>query len=186
VFNGSLIAGGEFTLAGSTTVSHIARWDRAQWHALAGGVNAQVRTMAVWSNGFQDRLYVGGEFTQADGNPTPYLARWTGTRWEGVGEQLQGSPYAMAVYNGDLYIGGYFTGTAMGEVVSPYIIKLIPPQCCVADFNNSGTVSVQDIFDFLAAYFTGTDERADINGDTVISVQDIFDFLSRYFLGCTF
>ncbi len=28
-------------------------------------------------------------------------------------------------------------------------------RCCRADFNNSGTVSVQDIFDFLAAYFAG-------------------------------
>jgi hypothetical protein len=27
--------------------------------------------------------------------------------------------------------------------------------CCDADFNHSGTVSVQDIFDFLAAYFAG-------------------------------
>ncbi len=26
---------------------------------------------------------------------------------------------------------------------------------CLADFNNSGTVSVQDIFDFLALYFAG-------------------------------
>jgi hypothetical protein len=32
-----------------------------------------------------------------------------------------------------------------------------PANCiaCPADFNNSGTVSVQDIFDFLAAYFAG-------------------------------
>ncbi len=30
-----------------------------------------------------------------------------------------------------------------------------PPPACPADFNNSGSVSVQDIFDFLAAYFAG-------------------------------
>lgn len=30
-----------------------------------------------------------------------------------------------------------------------------PNRCCVTDFNNSGSVSVQDIFDFLAAYFSG-------------------------------
>jgi hypothetical protein len=48
---------------------------------------------------------------------------------------------------------------------------------CAADFNCSGDVSVQDIFDFLAAYFTG-DERADINASGDISVQDIFDFLT--------
>jgi hypothetical protein len=54
---------------------------------------------------------------------------------------------------------------------------------CIGDFNCSGTVSVQDIFDFLAAYFAG-DPRSDVNGSGAISVQDIFDFLSAYFAGC--
>lgn len=58
-----------------------------------------------------------------------------------------------------------------------------PPICCAADFNASGEVSVQDIFDFLQAYFAG-DPRADFNGAGGISVQDIFDFLSAWFVGC--
>ncbi len=53
---------------------------------------------------------------------------------------------------------------------------------CIADFNCSGAVSVQDIFDFLAAWFAGT-PSADINGGG-IGVQDIFDFLSAWFTGC--
>jgi hypothetical protein len=56
-------------------------------------------------------------------------------------------------------------------------------RCCIADFNVSGVVSVQDIFDFLAAYFAN-DPRADVNVSGVISVQDIFDFLAAYFAGC--
>jgi hypothetical protein len=54
---------------------------------------------------------------------------------------------------------------------------------CTADFNNSGTVTVQDIFDFLAAYFTGA-PAADINNSGTVTVQDIFDFLAAYFAGC--
>ncbi len=54
---------------------------------------------------------------------------------------------------------------------------------CRADFNMSGVVSVQDIFDFLAAYFA-TDPRADFNRSGAISVQDIFDYLAAYFAGC--
>jgi hypothetical protein len=54
--------------------------------------------------------------------------------------------------------------------------------CCRADFNQSGVLSVQDIFDFLGAYFTG-DAAADFNGGGV-SVQDIFDFLGAFFAGC--
>jgi hypothetical protein len=54
---------------------------------------------------------------------------------------------------------------------------------CPGDFNQNGVISVQDIFDFLSAYFAGN-TRADINGSGAISVQDIFDFLSAYFSGC--
>ncbi len=52
---------------------------------------------------------------------------------------------------------------------------------CVADFNGDGVVAVQDIFDFLTAWFGG-DPRADINGGG-LGVQDIFDFLSLWFAG---
>jgi hypothetical protein len=55
---------------------------------------------------------------------------------------------------------------------------------CIADFNCSGTVTVQDIFDFLAAYFAGN-TVADVNGSGGLSVQDIFDFLATYFTGCS-
>lgn len=51
----------------------------------------------------------------------------------------------------------------------------------IADFNGDGTISVQDIFDFLAAWFAGS-PAADINGNG-LSVQDIFDFLNDWFAG---
>ena len=54
---------------------------------------------------------------------------------------------------------------------------------CAADFNMTGGITVNDIFDFLAAWFAG-DPRADFNGLGGISVQDIFDFLSAWFAGC--
>ena len=54
---------------------------------------------------------------------------------------------------------------------------------CAADFNCDGHVNVQDIFDFLSAWFAG-DPRADFNGVNGIGVQDIFDFLSAWFAGC--
>ena len=54
---------------------------------------------------------------------------------------------------------------------------------CPADFNCSGGVSVQDIFDFLAAWFAST-PTADIDHSGAITVQDIFDFLAAWFAGC--
>jgi hypothetical protein len=54
---------------------------------------------------------------------------------------------------------------------------------CRADVNKSGSVTVQDIFDFLAFYF-GNQPLGDFNRSGLISVQDIFDFLAEYFAGC--
>ncbi len=51
---------------------------------------------------------------------------------------------------------------------------------CPADFNNAGGVTVQDIFDFLGAWFA-SDARADFNNAGGITVQDIFDFLTAWF-----
>jgi hypothetical protein len=54
---------------------------------------------------------------------------------------------------------------------------------CAADYNCSGTLTVQDIFDFLSGWFAG-DARADFNGVNGLTVQDIFDFLNAWFIGC--
>ncbi len=54
---------------------------------------------------------------------------------------------------------------------------------CPADFNNSGTLTVQDIFDFLAAWFAGN-PSADFNHQNGLGVPDIFDFLNAWFAGC--
>ncbi len=58
-----------------------------------------------------------------------------------------------------------------------------PTTCCPANFNGTGGLSVQDIFDFLGSWFAGL-PTADFNGTGGISVQDIFDFLSAWFAGC--
>lgn len=64
------------------------------------------------------------------------------------------------------------------------LVSYVPPTpACPADFNQSGSLTVQDIFDFLAAYFGG-ESGADFNGAGGITVQDIFDYLAAYFAGC--
>jgi hypothetical protein len=68
----------------------------------------------------------------------------------------------------------------LGSVNDLIFVASIP---CPADFNNSGTLTVQDIFDFLAAYFANL-PSADFNHSGVRSVQDLFDFLAAYFAGC--
>jgi len=58
-----------------------------------------------------------------------------------------------------------------------------PAAHCPADFNHSGAVTVQDIFDFLSAWFVGN-PQADFDHVGGITVQDIFAFLSAWFIGC--
>lgn len=57
------------------------------------------------------------------------------------------------------------------------------PGVCRADVNDSGTLSVQDVFDYLAMYFVAGPE-ADFNRSGQISVQDVFEFLAAWFTGC--
>ncbi len=57
------------------------------------------------------------------------------------------------------------------------------PAVCRADFNGVGGVTVQDVFDFLVAYFANQ-PSADINGAGGVTVQDVFDYLVLYFGGC--
>jgi hypothetical protein len=52
---------------------------------------------------------------------------------------------------------------------------------CRCDWNSSGTLEVQDIFDFLNDWFGG---NGDFNGDGTAAVQDIFDFLNCWFAAC--
>ena len=54
---------------------------------------------------------------------------------------------------------------------------------CAADFDNSGALGVQDIFDYLNAWFAGA-PGADFNRVDGITTQDIFDFLNAWFVGC--
>jgi len=109
-----------------------------------------------------------------------------------------GSPMIDAGYNGALAVGGSSdlagqsrirndpstpdTGLGNGAIVDLGCYEYQPP-VCRADFNNSGAVSVQDIFDFITAYFMNN-PLADVNASGAVTVQDIFDFLGLYFAGC--
>jgi hypothetical protein len=64
-----------------------------------------------------------------------------------------------------------------------YISSAATLTTCPADYNCSGAITVQDIFDFLGGWFQGN-PSADVDESGTITVQDIFDFLGMWFSGC--
>ena len=74
-------------------------------------------------------------------------------------------------------------GSGSNSPDQAYNVQMVlMPRIPVGDFNRDQVIAVQDIFDFLAAWFSGG-PGADWNGDGAITVQDIFDFLADWFAG---
>jgi hypothetical protein len=128
VSGSDLYVGGFFTQVNqgaSIPANYIARWNGASWSALASGtgngVDSSVNALLI-SGG---DLYVGGFFTQANvGAPISAnrIARWNGSAWSalgsGAGNGLNTTVNALAIYNGDLYVGGGFTEANTGAPIT--------------------------------------------------------------------
>src|SRR5262245_38482636 len=80
--NGDLIGAGEFTGAGGTSASRVARWNGTAWSPLGAGLdNVALALAAAPTGGF----YVGGWFDTAGGAPASFVARWDGAVWSALG-----------------------------------------------------------------------------------------------------
>jgi hypothetical protein len=79
-----------------------------------------------------------------------------------------------------------FRGFAWGENIGWINLDdttLYVSTACPADYNRSGALSIQDIFDFLDDWFRGN-PAADFDGDGHLAVEDIFSYLTAWFGGC--
>ncbi len=65
--------------------------------------------------------------------------------------------------------------TSCGTYISPPAALDV---ACRADWNESGSVTSQDFFDFLTDFFVGS---ADFNQSGATNSQDFFDFLTEFF-----
>jgi hypothetical protein len=186
--SGDVLAGGTFGLAAGVSASNIARWTRSTntWSAMDSGLYgpgpiARVDALAVLRSG---DVIVAGGFAGAGAAAAANVARWnpaTGA-WSPLGAGTNAETAALATSpNGDVIAGGYFT-TAGGNA-SAYFARWTTHPVCPADFNCSGAVSFQDLFDFLAAWYAH-DPRSSIGHTGPPTVQDIFDFLAAWFAGC--
>jgi hypothetical protein len=173
-------------MASGLVSNNIARWNGQAWLPLGQGVTGRgsittVNAIQVLSGG---DLLVSGTFASAGGVAVSNIARWhadTGA-WSAAGAGVDSSASAMCrLPNGDFFIGGSFSRT--GSQAAPYLVRLSIRPVCAPDYNCSGTLEVQDIFDYLNAWFAGEIE-SDFDGNGTVEVQDIFDFLNAWFAGC--
>lgn len=107
--DGSLYAGGDFTIASGTMANFIARWDGVSWHNLGSGMNGEVEALAFGPDG---SLYAAGTFTTAGGNIANHIARWDQdtSSWHPLGNGANGGIHTLAFgHDGSLYAGGYFS-----------------------------------------------------------------------------
>ncbi len=116
VYDGDLIVAGGFTLAGSTPVANVARWDGTTWHALGDGVTGTATSgpsAAIYAlTVYHGDLIAGGDFTLAGGAPASNIARWDGSSWESLASGItggDGTVFALEVLDDSLFAGGNFT-----------------------------------------------------------------------------
>ncbi|MFY1692000.1 hypothetical protein [Plantactinospora sp. WMMB782] len=111
-----LYAGGTFTRAGGVAVDRLATWNGAAWSrpggTSGGGPDGSVTALVV----YQGDLIAGGSFLNAGGVRVNGIARWDGTTWAPLtgssGTGVMSNPLdfvdALAVFDGDLIVGGQF------------------------------------------------------------------------------
>jgi hypothetical protein len=144
------------------------------------GANNEV--CSIMSSAQCTATIAGGNFRGAGTTCTPGVC--TGTVTTGrccVGARcLTGVTEAACTAAINNNAGAVFAlGQAGCNQLTPNINSTSP--CCLANYNKAGGISVQDIFDFLGAWFSNS-PNADINAGG-LSVNDIFDFLAAWFSG---
>ncbi|HEX5051725.1 MAG TPA: hypothetical protein VFZ65_08140 [Planctomycetota bacterium] len=100
-YQGDVIAGGHFTIAGTSYAPGLARFDGTQWRHFGrfdGDVDGMVEHLGD--------LWVAGEFHTVNGITANGVARWDGSQWSAVGggPSLYGAS-CIASYQGMIHIG---------------------------------------------------------------------------------
>jgi trimeric autotransporter adhesin len=125
VMGGNLYVGGSFykTYAGMD-LKRIGMWN-GHWNQLGTGIpNGWVNALAVSGND----LYVAGSFSLSTPNGVAHnIAKWNGSSWSVVGTPqtpgLNDEVLCIAVVDGTVYAGGFFTATHGGNTTANRIAK---------------------------------------------------------------
>jgi hypothetical protein len=109
-YAGKLYVGGQFHTVNRLPASGLATWDGNNWNVFSElnipGGNSYVAAFTIYNG----NLVACGEFDSIGGlKASSSVATWNGTSWSCLGKGVVGLA-AAAVYNGNLYVGGYANG----------------------------------------------------------------------------
>ncbi len=102
------VAGG-FIQAGNVPSYIFTKWDGLNWHDLS----CPYRNISETIECYNSKFYIGGNILDSIGNNVDIIS-WDGSAFSIVGGGIHGSISsvdALCVYNGKLYVGGYFSTT---------------------------------------------------------------------------
>ncbi|MBY0312516.1 MAG: hypothetical protein K2W85_10625 [Phycisphaerales bacterium] len=138
--------------------------------------SGEVYSNTDWSSSRVGSTLTWSSTEKFEANPNANALRW-GTMYN----FWFTANVAPAAALGEVSLGLFKTGSPASIVATGLQVPSTPAPCA-ADFNNSGGLDFNDIFDFLNAWFANL-PTAYFNGGA-LDVQDIFDFLNAWFAGC--
>jgi len=112
--NGELFFSGQFSQAGGSSCLMLAKYDGTNWSCLnfPYEVGGRVEDFLLYN----DTLILGGVYDDIQGGVN--VSYFDGINFQILGHRIYGSIagiHAMTIYNGDLYVGGYFLSSAGNE-----------------------------------------------------------------------
>jgi len=133
VWQGDLYVVGDFTHAGDSEVSYVARWDGSTWSDVGGGVSMidGTPTGLRGVDAHDDGLVIVGALDFAGGVEAINIARWDGENWFPVGSGSD--PYddflgerqaalSVASYKGLLYVGADFSEAVDDDAAKAFAV----------------------------------------------------------------
>lgn len=161
--SGLVIAGGHFTLSGTTVLQNIAQWNGGVWQPMGNGLGSgvsgslgeYVADLALFSNG---NLLAVGQFTNTGGREISKAAVWNGSTWLSLDEKFSISDTAILGVcvidpkTNDLYLGA---GSNIGTQTNLLYAG-------INTVNNTGTVEAFPVF-----YIQGPGTLRSIENQTI-------------------
>lgn len=178
-YRNEIVIGGSFQTAGGKVARHLARWSQTGLPWITTQVSSSCTSAptitAVVPGGYGPATY------RWNRNGAPIS---DGQSPSGSGAVISGaSTQTLSIAAGTPADRGNFT-LRVALPCNSIQSDPVTLSFCLVDFNCSGALETQDIFDFLGAWFAGS-LSADFDRSGSLSVNDLFAYLNAWFTSCS-